>query len=257
MDHLHIPGRDPNPRAAIENMIKLGWTLTGLVLSGSIFGAVLKAAGYFEWPATPHQWLRAAGVAVAVVNIGIWMWFPLDDLAVLRHWVRSRKRRFPGQTAEFWSIMLAMILLLALIAGAIYGPVAFGIAGMAVYLWNIIGYTQIRRIVTAVAAETLELYSAQPQPWRAPLLSALTEITWYWNLNEQRWLGGWQQERHVVMFGGFLLVALLGSTGSDRAAEAAYGLGITTIVCGEVVLAILRVRRDRALHAYEEALAEA
>jgi hypothetical protein len=85
----------------------------------------------------------------------------------------------------------------------------------------------------------------------------LAVITWYWNLDERYRLGGWQQERHAVMFGGFLLVALLGGAGSDRAGEAAYGLGITTIVCGEVVLAIVRVRRDRALHAYEKALSGA
>jgi hypothetical protein len=212
VDRLHIPGRDPNPKASVEKVIKLGWTLTGLVLSGSILGAVLKTAGYFQWPTTSYQWLRTAAVAVAVVNIGIWMWFPLDDLAVLRHWVRSRKRRFPGQTAEFWSIMLAMVLLLVLIGGAIYSPVAFGVAGMAVYLWNIVGYVQIRRIVKAVAAETLEVYSAEPEPWRTPLLSALAVIAWYWNLDEQHRLGGWQQERHAVMFGGFLLVALLGGT---------------------------------------------
>src|SRR5436305_1723530 len=72
---LHIPGRDPNPKASVEKMIKLGWSLTGIVLTGSIFAGVLKASGYLNWPANPYQWLRAIAVAVSVVNIGLWMWF--------------------------------------------------------------------------------------------------------------------------------------------------------------------------------------
>ena len=75
------------------------------------------------------------------------MWFPLDDISVLRRWVRTRGVVFPYHTYDFGMIMAAMTLLLALILAVVHSPQAFGMMGIFVYSWNVFGFDYIRKIV--------------------------------------------------------------------------------------------------------------
>lgn len=248
-----LPGRDPDPKANLERAIKIGWTLVGVFMTGGIFAWYLTLNNMLQWPSDALDSMKIVAVAATTINVAIWMWFPLDDLTVLRYWVRTRKRIFPGHTGEFLLIMFQMVLLLGMIVGAIAGPGFFGLAGFAVYGINLIGFAYIKRHVGRALVDSHQLYAEQPPQWQSLLLRALNVVEDHWTIADSG-LAGWQQKRHFTLTVVFGAVALIGMSTLSAARLAAYSLGILAMLAGEVFIAARRIRRDGQLHLIEEEL---
>jgi hypothetical protein len=260
IDGARLIGHDPDPGAQIERRIMVGWALVGIFFT---LGTVALSVDQFRLTILPQDpimldWARFFAFFVSFLNVGVWMWFPLDDLRVLRRWVRTERRIFPANTSEFYAILLEMILLLLLIVGALVGPVWFGLAGTCVFLWNAFGFAWIRRHVAGALEEARVLYKEQ-EPARSQLcLQALEAIEKHWSCGVRRWWSDQQQVRHVTLVITFALVtglAVWGEiSGSAILKALAYSAGGMTLVVAEVWIALRRSSRDSSLLRVREEL---
>jgi hypothetical protein len=84
-------GNDPDPGGTVEKRIKIGWTLVGIFFTFSIFKYLMNAFGLTILPQnlTFLDYGKLTAFGVSILSILFWMWFPLQDLNVLRRWVRT------------------------------------------------------------------------------------------------------------------------------------------------------------------------
>jgi len=221
-----------------------------MTFSAGLLSFALQKLGITILPDNPKviDYLRLLAFVVCSLNILCWMWFPLQDLSILRSWVRTRKIVFPLHTSEFFAMLLMTVLLLFLIIASLNGAMWFGVVGAAVYVWNFIGFSLIRRKVRQGVTEARSIYSKAP-PAEAIILNQILDlIEHYWSsAPTDHWLRNQQQLRHVSLAISFGLVAILGAIGSVLGQEVAYVLGIGTVLAAETSIAIWRTNRDRAL----------
>ncbi len=258
-DGIPLLGKDPDPGAEVERRIKVGWVLVGTFFTFGVFTYLVDKFGLDILPKDPTKvdYSRLFAFCVACLNILVWMWFPVDDLWVLRRWVRTRRIVFPAGPSELYAIMLQMILLLSIIVGAIISPFWFGLAGTCVFAWNMIGFSWIRRHVNRAVREAREVYSEQKPPRRQILLRALDQIEMHWCC-ERGWLSDRQQIRHLTLTFAFAVVTVLGALGEVRRSDdlkvLAYSLGAVTLIFAEVWIARWRSARDFSLRQIREEL---
>src|SRR5713101_447399 len=100
-----IPGNSPDPDDEVERYIKAAWGLGGLAVSAGVLTYALKWAGFVFLPPNPgpSDYARAIAFSIACINVLCWVWFPLEDLRVLRTWVKTKKATFSAHTSEFLS----------------------------------------------------------------------------------------------------------------------------------------------------------
>jgi hypothetical protein len=260
-DGIDSLGLDADPEAKVERHIKIGWGLVGLFVSLGICSFFLKRYGISFFPTDPSlmDWAKTFAVVVGFLNLLAWMWFPLEDFRILRHWIRTTKRLFPFHTSEFFSILLAMVLLLLLIVSAMRDALVFSLAGFGVYFWNLLGYDMIRRKLAKPFAEAEKLFGEQPAPRNEPLQRGIGIIRNYWCLHPNgHWLRNRQQIRHGLLALSFLIGIVFAVVGRllhiHAFAILSYCLGVVTIFAAEVSIAVWRTHRDRALTEIEEEL---
>lgn len=246
-----FPGHDPDRDERVNRLIRLGWSLVGVFFLAAVLRSIMLVLGIAMWetPRTSYEIARMAAFCIACLNIGIWMWFPLEDLDILRRWIRTRKSQFPAHTSEFFAVMLTTLLLLMLIVGALLGALVFGIAGAIVYGWNVLGYAYVKRNILRVLDDCAAFLSTSSHAEAKIRLRALDVIRWHWSLEPRSLFRGWQQVRHFSLFLGFIVVAVIAWRYSQTLA---YWVGFTVLAGGEVFLAIRRRLRDERLHPLEE-----
>jgi hypothetical protein len=258
-DGIPLLGKDPDPGAEVERRIKVGWALVGIFFTLGIFTYLVDKLGLDILPKDPTKvdYSRLFAFCVACLNILVWMWFPVDDLMVLRRWVRTKRIVFPAGPSELYAILLEMILLLSIIIGAIVSPFWFGLAGTGVFAWNTIGFSWIRRHVNRAVREARDVYSEQKPPRRQILLRAVDQIEMHWCC-EKGWSSDRQQIRHVTLTFAFSVVTALAVLGevqrSDNLKVLAYLLGAMILIFAEVWIARWRSARDLALRQIREEL---
>lgn len=259
-DGFRVPGKDPDPDAQVEKRVKVGWALVGIFFSAGLLSFILRRLGLSIIPDKPStlDYVRVIAFAVACINIGIWMWFPLEDLGVLRKWARTKRKLFPRYTSESWAIILATVLLLGSILGALHSAAWFGLAGAGVYLWNTIGFAYVRKHVRIALDESRAVFREQPEPVCTHLFASLQIIERHWTCDKKTFLGGWQQRRHFALFLSFSVVTCLGFIGESQNSTQlnliAYLLGILTIIAAEVSIGFQRAIRDKQLTIIEQKL---
>jgi hypothetical protein len=248
-------GYDPDPDGAVEKRIKIGWALVGIFFTLGIFKFIMDSLGLPFLPQLSS--LEDYGILIAfsmsLINILLWMWFPLEDLNVLRRWVRTGGKIFPCYTAEFFAILLAMILLLILIVSVFIGAIYFSLAGFLVYSWNLLGFAYIRKEVKKTVADAKEVYNKLDSPEKELFYSALEIVENYWCIRpDQPPIRNRQQVRHLSMMGGFFLTAVVALFEliwqEPFLVFLAYFLGTLTMIGGEIWIALWRTSRDRSLH---------
>ena len=233
-----------------------------MFFSAGMISFTLSRLGITILPENPSSldYVRGSAFVIACVNVGTWMWFPLEDLRVLRKWVHTKRKLFPRHTSETWAIILATILLLASVLGALSGAVWFGVAGAVAYLWNFIGFAYVRKHVAIAAKESRLVFEEQKEPTRTLFLQALDVVEQHWTCNYPRLFGGWQQRRHFSLFVAFTIAAILGWSGtiveSSFLKILSYSIGILTVIAAEVSIAIYRDRRDKRLAALEQEIGD-
>lgn len=258
-DGIPLLGRDPDPGAEVERRIKVGWALVGIFFTLGIFTYLVDKFGLDILPKDPApvDYSRLFAFCVACLNILVWMWFPVDDLVVLRRWVRTKRIVFPAGPSELYAILLEMILLLLIIIGAVVSPFWFGLAGTGVFAWNTIGFSWIRRHVNRAVRESRNVYGEQEPPRREILLHALDQIEIHWCC-ERGWRSDRQQIRHVTLtlaFAAVTVVAVLGEYRESATLEVlAYALGAVVLILAEVWIARWRSSRDFSLRQIREEL---
>ena len=257
-----IPGDSPDPDNDVERGIKAAWALGGMAMSAGVVTYALKGTGFTLLPVAPQllDYARAFAFLIACTNILCWIWFPLEDLRVLRTWIRVKKTAFSAHTSEFLLMMSAALLLILLIISATINALAFGAVGTAIYIVNLLGFATIRQQVSRAVSEARVNYEREPLlEKRKYLLSALDAVEAHWSVSaEDGNLRNRQQIRHALLSATFLVVALLGFvarvTSSALVETVAYALGALTIIAAEVSIAVWRTRRDRSLHGIFEEL---
>ena len=206
------------------------------------------------------DYVRLIAFAVACINIGIWMWFPLEDLRGSSQMGANEKNGVPktyvgvlgchpDDSPSFGSIL-----------GALHSAAWFGLAGAGVYLWNTIGFAYVRKHVRIALAESRAVFGAQPEQVRTQLFDSLQLIERHWTCDKKTFLGGWQQRRHFALFLSFSVVTCLGFIGQSQKGTQlnliAYLLGILTIIAAEISIGFKRVIRDKQLMIIEQNLQE-
>ena len=256
-----IPGRDPDPGSRVEKHVKVGWALVGVLTTGGALAFVLQRFGLVILPPNPQiaDYARLAAFLASCLNILGWMWFPLEDMEVLRFWVHTGAKILPCHTAEFLAIITATVLLLLLILGSLAGSLWFAIAGTAVYLWNLVGFEYVRRQVGDATKDSRSLYGKQPEPRRAALLKALDTVENHWSCrSHDPVLTNKQQLRHGLLALSFAVAALLAAVAKSRGLQPlstlSYIIGTATIIAAEASIAVWRSERDRALTQAQEVL---
>ncbi len=256
-----IPGDSPDPGNDVERSIKAAWALGGMAIPAGVVTFALKGTGFVFLPATPQlvDYARAFAFSIACTNILFWIWFPLEDLRVLRMWIRVKKMAFAAHTSEFLLMMSVAILLIFLIISSTINVFIFGVVGTAIYIMNLVGFATIRRQVAKAVSEAQGNYSNAPSPNRKLLLNALDVSEKYWSVSARDGpLRNRQQIRHVLLSVAFLAVALLGiiarAKNSPAIEAVAYALGALIIIVAEVSIAVWRTSRDRSLHRIFEEL---
>ncbi|MHB8409435.1 MAG: hypothetical protein ACYDHY_15305 [Acidiferrobacterales bacterium] len=106
-----IPVGSPDPDGTVERQVKAAWALGGMAVLTGILAYFIHRIGLTFLPAHPGplDYARAGAFAIACANVLFWVWFPLEDLRVLRKWVRTEKAFFSANTAEFLGMALATI----------------------------------------------------------------------------------------------------------------------------------------------------
>ena len=96
-----IPGGPPDPDDNVERGIRYAWALGGMALSAGVISYALKGTGFVLLPdnAQALDYARAFAFVVACANILCWILFPLEDLRVLRTWIRVKKATFSAHTS--------------------------------------------------------------------------------------------------------------------------------------------------------------
>ncbi len=257
-----LPGDSPDPEQYVEREMKAAWALGGIAVSAGIVSYALNRIGFTFLPPNPEplDYARASAFLLASANILCWMWFPLEDLRVLRTWVRTKKAFFSAHTAEFMGMILATVLLSSLIISSTISALAFGLAGAGVYAWNLLGFAIIRQQVSRVLAESRILYSKDVSPQKAFLQRkalGIIEKHWACSPTSKAWCNR-QQIRHFLLTVSFSVVASFGLatqlTGKAEYGLYAYILGSVTIVGAEISIAKWRSERDKELHRILEKL---
>lgn len=259
-----IPGGDPGTGDEVERYIKAAWGLGGMTVSAGVLTYALHLAGFVFLPPNPglSDYARAVAFSIACINVLCWVWFPLEDLRVLRKWVRTKKATFSAHTSEFLSMMLTTALLVFLVVSSTISALAFGIAGTVIYVVNLIGFAAIRRQVSKAVNEAKINDSKETSvDKRNFLLKALGIIEKHWSCSPRAGtLRDAQQIRHSLLAFAFFVVALFGFAGHATAKAEfelyAYILGALTILAAEVSIAKWRMSRDRSLHEIFEELRE-
>jgi len=239
-----------------ETYIRAAWALGGLFLSVGALTSVLKWTGFNFLPASPEllDFVRAFAFLVSCINILLWIWFPLEDLHVLREWVRTTRAVFSATTGGFLIVITATLLLVVLIVSSTINALAFGIAGTGIYIWNLFGFAIIRREVQRAVTDARRTYREKTTGReRTTLLSALDVIEKHWCSSDKHpTLANAQQIRHALLAVAFLFVGLLGLgrivTDKMVLELVAYIIGILTIIVGEMWIARWRISRDRSLN---------
>lgn len=254
-----IPGKDPDPGARVEERLKVAWAIVGVFFTLGIFGYVLQRFGLTILkppPRTLADYARLLAFIVACLNVGVWMWFPLEDLQILRQWVRTSRKIFPVNVAEFFAMILATTLILLLVIGALVGPIWFGVAGMAVYSCDLFGFRYIRKHVREALRESRDLYGREEPAIREPLLRAADAIQEHWACESHYLIQCRRQRRSLVLILCFATVTIIAtlSEGHPLRTAAAYLFGTATLVLSEVSIATWRYQRDCALLSVQEDL---
>lgn len=258
-DGIPLLGRDPDPGAEVEKRIKVGWVLVGTFFTLGTFTYLVDKLGLDILPEEPTKvdYAKLVAFCFACLNILVWMWFPVDDLLILRRWVRTKRIVFPAGPSEFYAILLEMILLLAIIIGALSSPFWFGLAGTSVFAWNTVGFSWIRRHVNRAVREARGIYSEQEPPRRQILLRALDQIELHWCC-ERGWVSDRQQIRHITLTLAFAAVTALAALGEVQRSETlkavAYSLGTIVLISAEIWIAAWRSSRDHSLRQIREEL---
>jgi hypothetical protein len=252
-------GHDPDPGARIEKRVHIAWALVGVFFTLGVFGYILQHFGLVILPPAPRSaldWARLVAFAIASLNLGVWMWFPLDDLSVLRRWLRTSRTIFPMNVAEFYAIVLSTILLLLLLVGALRSAVWFGVAGSGVYTWNLLGFAYIRRHVREAIKDARVLFDRQTAAKKDLLLRAVATIERHWSADSKGILSGKQQMRHALLAVAFGCVAGLAvfARGDKLLLAAAYFTGTLVVVVAEVSITIWRSGRDQELLTVQQEL---
>jgi hypothetical protein len=254
-----LPGRDPDPAGQVEKRIKVGWSLVGMFFTLGIFAFLLQRCGMAIIPESPtrHDYSRIFAFVVAVLNVGAWVWFPVEDLSILRQWVRTRRKVFPASAAEFYSILLTMCLLILLMVVSLRSAVWYGIVAVALYTWDALGFKYIQRHVAEAVDDARAVIASTPSEEKALRSAALDVIDCHWALSsgphrEPRRL------RSLALVTAFLLLTFCAAVGARYGIEglmdATFTLGATAIVAGEVWISYWRTVRDRRLAAIREEL---
>lgn len=253
------PGDDIDPEGRVKGYIKLGWTLVGAFFTIGFAAIILKRFGLISIPENPTAMdcARITAFAVAVLNIGAWMYFPLADLEIQRRWIRSSGSIFPGGTTEFFMILLTLVLLLITIVTSLISPMALAIAGIGVYLWNFFGYAYMRNEIKRVIRESHDLYSDQSEPGRTALMNGLAVVQNHFAVTEDAHpVRNHQQIRHCLIVFGFVLSAALAGIGIASSQPIfsilSYYWSACVFLASEVSIGIWRSRRDRKLRFIEE-----
>ena len=250
------PGKDIDPDGSIERHVKLMWCLVGTGFSSGLLLLVLKQFGWSIFPSNPQffvDYLPTIAFSLSCLNILCWGWFPLEDLAILRRWVRTRKAMFPAHTSECFSMLLATGLLLLLTSTSLKGAIWFNLTGTGVYLWNFIGFSLIRKKVGEGISEARKVFAKGPSERTIILWKILDVVEEHWSSSPSKhWLLNRQQIRHASLTLLFLVaavLAILGHTpsGSSPLEHWSYGIGVFVIISAEVSIAIWRTTRDAAI----------
>ena len=257
-----IPGSSPDPDNDVERYIKAAWALGSLAVTLGILTYAVSTVGYAFKQAnpTPLDYTRNVAFLTACLNIGFWIWFPLEDLRVLRTWIRTRKATFAAHTNEFLAMIFATLLLILLIVSSSISAFLFGVVRTAIYVANLLGFAAIRRQVSRAVNEAKVNYSKETlADKRRYLLNALGIIERHWSCSSKDGtLRNAQQIRHSLLAIAFFVVALLGFAGRETANVQykmyAYILGALTILAAEVSIAIWRNSRDKSLQEIFEEL---
>ncbi len=259
-----IPGDSPDPDNDVESKMKVAWALGASALSAGILTYSMNKIGIPFLPVTHDilSYSRFAAFIFACINILCWAWFPLEDLRVLRKWVRTKKAFFSAQTAEFIGMVLATILLVSLAVSTTINALTFGLVGAGVYLWDILGFAMIRGQISKAIIEAKARYRKEPsEDKKALLINGIDVVERHWACSEMHTaIANHQQIRRILLLFGFLAVAMLGflslTTTNSKLEIFAYLLGSIVIIGAEVSHAIWRSRRDKELHQIFEELRE-
>jgi hypothetical protein len=144
--------------------------------------------------------------------------------------------------------MAATFLLLLIVVGALTSAFWFGVAGVAVYTLNFVGFAYIRNEVRDAVSESWALIQEQPPSARGPFSDAVRAVESHWTTASTRLVSGWQQARHLTIVMCFVVVASLGLIQNGVAQAVAYWLGTGTLFIAEISIALKRIARDRVLH---------
>lgn len=248
-----LPGSDPDEESGIVSKIKAGWALLGILLTAGLFK--FGANTLPEDPTLTDYGPFAALMAAAVLTL-LWVFFPMDDLQVLRRWVHTHTKRFPTGSTEAYLIFFAALLLAALILTATK-PVWYGIAGMSVFIYNFLGFVYIRSTVRNLVQDSRKVYDQLPENMRYVAIQALDIICWHWCCEPNRhWLLNVYQIRHcllILCFGAGTVLALVASN-NRIIVFSSYVTYVTGLLLGEIWMFIWRHLRDRRLARLAEAL---